>query len=220
MTISLIDQIDAILPQTQCTRCKFPSCQDYAQALAEGVAEINQCPPGGEAGIAALAQLLKRDILPLNPDCGAIKPRQIALIDEARCIGCTLCIKACPVDAIIGANKMMHTVIADACSGCDLCLPACPVDCIVMLDDNLAWDNLRSKAARQRFDGRKMRREDERLAREARLAKQAELLKRVNPATAISDKVNAVIKPSAEVAESKSEFIARIMAKAQKKLDS
>lgn len=122
-----------MLPQTQCTRCGYPACRDYAQAIANGDADINQCPPGGDAGIAALAHLLGRERKPLNPDNGVEKPAQVAFIDEAVCIGCTKCIQACPVDAIIGTSKMMHTVLTDECSGCELCVPACPVDCIAML---------------------------------------------------------------------------------------
>jgi H+/Na+-translocating ferredoxin:NAD+ oxidoreductase subunit B len=128
----LVDQIDALLPQTQCGQCTFPGCRPYATAIAEGTADINQCPPGGEATIQALADLLDRDPKPLNPENGIIKPKMVAIIDEPVCIGCTLCIQACPVDAILGAPKQMHTIIADECTGCELCLPPCPVDCIAM----------------------------------------------------------------------------------------
>ena len=126
----LVERIDAVLPQTQCGQCGFPGCRPYAEAIAAGRAEINQCPPGGAAGIRALAELLGRDPLALNPDNGVEKPPVVALIDETICIGCTKCIQACPVDAIVGAAKLMHTVIADHCTGCELCLPPCPVDCI------------------------------------------------------------------------------------------
>lgn len=132
----VVDQIDALLPQTQCAQCGFPGCRPYAEAIARDEADINQCPPGGDAGIQALAQLLGREPKPLNPDNGEEKPRVLALIDEATCIGCTLCIQACPVDAIIGAPKLMHTVIADECTGCELCLPPCPVDCIELVPPN------------------------------------------------------------------------------------
>ena len=133
-------RIDALLPQTQCTRCGYPACRDYAQALADGTANINQCPPGGAAGIAALADLLGRAIEPLNPANGVEKPREVALIDEAVCIGCTKCIAACPVDAIVGASKRMHTILADECTGCELCIAPCPVDCIAMIPATLPAD--------------------------------------------------------------------------------
>lgn len=129
----VIEQINAILPQTQCGQCNFPGCRPYAEAIAAGEAGINQCPPGGESGIQALASLLGVEALPLNPENGEEKPRTVAVIDEAACIGCTLCIQACPVDAILGASKLMHTVIESECTGCDLCLPPCPVDCIDMI---------------------------------------------------------------------------------------
>lgn len=127
------ERINAILPQTQCTRCGYPACVDYARAIAAGTADINQCPPGGAAGISALANLLGRAIKPLNPAYGFEKPREVALIDEEVCIGCTKCIAACPVDAILGAAKMMHTILADECTGCELCIAPCPVDCIAMI---------------------------------------------------------------------------------------
>ena len=136
----VIDRIDAILPQTQCGQCNFPGCRPYAEAIAAGEAPINQCPPGGEA----LADLLGVDPLPLNPENGEEALPTVAVIDEATCIGCTLCIQACPVDAIVGAPKLMHTVIAAECTGCDLCLPPCPVDCIEMVprpveDEQWSW---------------------------------------------------------------------------------
>lgn len=129
----VVDQIDRILPQTQCAQCGFPGCRPYAEAIAAGEADINQCPPGGEAGIRALADLLGREPKPLNPENGEEKQAAVALIDENVCIGCTLCIQACPVDAILGASKQMHTVIEAECTGCELCLPPCPVDCIDMV---------------------------------------------------------------------------------------
>lgn len=131
-TEHLIAQIDAVLPQTQCRQCGYEGCEPYAKAIAAGEANINQCPPGGEAGIRALANLLQRPYLPLNPAHGVTKPKAVAVIDEATCIGCTLCIQACPVDAILGASRLMHTVIQQECTGCELCLPPCPVDCIDM----------------------------------------------------------------------------------------
>jgi Na+-translocating ferredoxin:NAD+ oxidoreductase subunit B len=126
----VVERINAILPQTQCGQCNYPGCRPYAEAIAGGQADINQCPPGGDAGMRALAELLGREPKPLNPENGVEKPKLLALIREAECIGCTKCIQACPVDAIIGAPKLMHTVIADLCTGCELCLPPCPVDCI------------------------------------------------------------------------------------------
>lgn len=129
----VVDQIDAILPQTQCGQCGHPGCRPYAESIAAGEEDINRCPPGGEAVIQALADLLGRDPLALDPDAGVEKPKTLAVIDEQVCIGCTLCIQACPVDAILGAAKQMHTVIADECTGCELCVEPCPVDCIDML---------------------------------------------------------------------------------------
>jgi electron transport complex protein RnfB len=129
----VVERIDAILPQTQCGQCDYPGCRPYAEAIAAGEADINQCPPGGEAGIRALADLLGVEAKPLNPDNGRETPKTVAVIDEQACIGCTLCIQACPVDAILGASRQMHTVIESECTGCDLCLPPCPVDCIAMV---------------------------------------------------------------------------------------
>jgi electron transport complex protein RnfB len=126
----LVDKIDAILPQTQCGQCGYPGCKPYATAIASGEADINQCPPGGEAGMRALADLLGVEPKPLNAEHGEPKPKSVAVIDENTCIGCTLCIQACPVDAILGAAKHMHTVIASECTGCELCVAPCPVDCI------------------------------------------------------------------------------------------
>ena len=127
------DDIDALLPQTQCTRCGFSGCRPYAQAILAGGAEINQCPPGGTATIAALAQLLGRAPLPLNPANGAEGPPLVAQIDEDACIGCAKCLPPCPVDAIVGAHKHMHTVVLELCTGCELCVAPCPVDCIAMV---------------------------------------------------------------------------------------
>jgi len=126
----VVDQIDALLPQTQCGQCTYPGCRPYAEAIAAGEADINQCPPGGESTIQALADLLGKDPKPLNPEHGVHAAKTVVVIDEQVCIGCTLCIQACPVDAILGAAKQMHTVIESECTGCDLCIPPCPVECI------------------------------------------------------------------------------------------
>ena len=128
----MIDQINAILPQTQCRQCGFQGCRPYAEAIALGTADINQCPPGGDEGIIELAHLLGRDPKPLNAKYGQHKPKSVAFIVEPDCIGCVKCIAACPVDAILGAAKFMHTVIASECTGCELCIAPCPVDCIIM----------------------------------------------------------------------------------------
>jgi electron transport complex protein RnfB len=129
----LIDEIDALLPQTQCRRCTFAGCRPYAAALANGEADINQCPPGGDQTAVALAKLLGREARPVDPRFGSVPTHPlVAWIDESACIGCVKCIQACPVDAIVGASKFMHTVIAAQCTGCELCIPPCPVDCIVM----------------------------------------------------------------------------------------
>jgi electron transport complex protein RnfB len=127
------EEVDALLPQTQCTRCGYSGCRPYAEALIAGAAGINQCPPGGEATIAALAQLLARPVLPLNPANGREAPALVAQIDEAVCIGCAKCLPPCPVDAILGAHKYMHTVLPALCTGCELCVAPCPVNCIHMV---------------------------------------------------------------------------------------
>lgn len=131
-TDALAARLLAALPQTQCTRCGYPDCAAYAQAIAAGTAPINRCPPGGAEGVARLAALTGQPVLALDPEHGTEGPRGVAWIDEDWCIGCTLCIAACPVDCILGGNKRMHTVIEAECTGCELCVPACPVDCIVM----------------------------------------------------------------------------------------
>lgn len=153
--MNLSHQILAILPQTQCTRCGFPDCAAYAQAIALDEADINQCPPGGQEGIKRIAALTGRPEAPLNPLNGAEAPRSLAWIDETWCIGCTLCIAACPTDAIIGSNKQMHTIIEDACTGCELCLPVCPVDCIHLdnvSDNHTGWQAWSQELADQAKD--------------------------------------------------------------------
>jgi electron transport complex protein RnfB len=149
---TLVEALLDALPQTQCTRCGYPDCHGYAEAIAGGEADINRCPPGGAEGISRLSRLSGRPVVPLDPDCGAEGPRRLALIDEAACIGCALCLKACPVDAIVGAAKRMHTVIGELCTGCELCIPACPVDCIALVatgDAGTGWDAWSESAALQ-----------------------------------------------------------------------
>jgi electron transport complex protein RnfB len=131
---SLVLEIEALLPQTQCAQCGFPGCRPYAEAIARHEADINQCPPGGDPLILALADLLGREPMAADETRGRQKDPAVAVIDEPRCIGCALCLKACPVDAILGASRYLHTVIADECTGCELCIPSCPVDCIEMVD--------------------------------------------------------------------------------------
>lgn len=156
---TLSDAIDAALPQTQCTRCGYPGCRPYAEAIAADQADINQCPPGGDAGIRKLAQITSKPYAPLNAACGIEAPRRLAWIDEDRCIGCTLCIAACPVDAIIGGFKLMHAVIVEDCTGCELCIAPCPVDCIEMrdLDGPTDWTIEHAEKSRRRFNTRNSR---------------------------------------------------------------
>ncbi len=188
MNPELVDAIDALLPQTQCTKCGFDGCRPYAQAIARDEADINRCPPGGRDGIRRLARLLNRAEIPLNPANGIESPRVAAVIDETRCIGCMLCIKACPVDAIVGAAKRMHTVLTASCTGCDLCLPPCPVDCIDLIElETLASQGNRHAAAlaarsiddvartsRERFGFRQARVAREHALRHERLALKAQ----------------------------------------------
>ena len=161
--MNLSDRLLAALPQTQCTRCGYPDCAQYAQAIADGSAEINQCPPGGQTGIERLAAITGRPIVTLNPVNGMEAPRQMAWIDESWCIGCTLCLPVCPTDAIFGSNKHMHSVIEEHCTGCGLCLPVCPVDCIEMEDisgDRTGWQAWSAKEAahaRDRYASHKTR---------------------------------------------------------------
>ncbi|MGZ8288480.1 MAG: electron transport complex subunit RsxB [Telluria sp.] len=186
MSKSLADQLEDLLPQTQCTKCGYTGCRPYAEAIAGGAAGINQCPPGGMAGVVRLATLLNRPAIPINPANGIERPRPVAFIDEALCIGCTLCIQACPVDAIMGATKQMHTVMPSLCTGCDLCVAPCPVDCITMMPVTgertgwAAWSQPDADAARSRHDFRAMRLAREKAENDARLAaKAAQKLKAV-----------------------------------------
>jgi electron transport complex protein RnfB len=165
-TTDLAARIDALLPQTQCRRCGFDGCRPYAEALAGGGSAINRCPPGGDEVIDRLAQLLDRPALPLDADCGREGPTLVAWIDEAACIGCARCLDDCPTDAIIGARKRMHTVIATDCTGCELCLPLCPVDCIHMAPAAPVEDRAAVAAGfRRRHDARRARLARERVQR-------------------------------------------------------
>jgi electron transport complex protein RnfB len=179
VTKSLADQIEDLLPQTQCTKCGYPACRPYAEAIANGEADINRCPPGGLEGVARLARVTGRPVIPINPANGVERPRPVAFIDEALCIGCTLCIQACPVDAILGAPKQMHTILPSLCTGCDLCVAPCPVDCISMIPvtgDRTGWDawsQEQADAARARHDFRTERLQREKEENDARLAAKA-----------------------------------------------
>src|SRR5688572_25503431 len=165
---SLVQRIDALLPQTQCTKCGYDGCRPYAEAIAAGNADIDQCPPGGDEGVARLARLLGREAKSLNPANGAYRAPQVAVIEEAACIGCTKCIQACPVDAIVGASKRMHTVIASWCTGCELCLPPCPVDCIALVAVPALPDPDLSRERYEHRAERLARTESERASRLAR----------------------------------------------------
>ena len=177
---SLAEVLNAALPQTQCTRCGYPDCRGYAQAIGQGDADINRCPPGGAEGIVRLAELTGRQVLPLDDVRGVEGPRVLAVIDEAWCIGCTLCIKACPVDCIVGAPKLMHTVIEALCTGCELCVPVCPVDCIALLPVTgahtgwQAWSPAQADEARTRYAARGLRLEREQRENDERLATKAQ----------------------------------------------
>ena len=161
LAASLLDA----LPQTQCRRCGYADCRDYAEAMASGAADVNRCPPGGAEGVVRLARIAGRPVRPLDPECGVEGPRALARIDEAACIGCALCLKACPTDAIVGAATRMHTVAEDLCSGCELCLPVCPVDCIALVPASgehtgwNAWTPEQAAQARRRYEGHRQRAE-------------------------------------------------------------
>ena len=184
---TLTDRLEDQLPQTQCTKCGYPNCRGYAQALASGEAKPNRCPPGGVEGIVRLSALLEsiypQDAFALNssidPECGFERPRPVAQIDPQKCIGCTLCIQACPVDAIVGASKQMHIVLQDWCTGCDLCILPCPVDCISMIDVTNGqtgwngWSQELADEARARYHARELRLDREKKDNDARLAQKA-----------------------------------------------
>ena len=176
---ALARAVEDALPQTQCTRCGYPDCRSYALAVASGEAGINQCPPGGQQGVAVLAALTGRPALPLSPQHGVEAPRLRAVIDEPWCIGCTLCLKACPVDCIVGGPKQMHTVIDAQCTGCELCVPACPVDCIALIPVTgertgwQAWSETQARQARERHDWHRERLQRDALEVEQRLSANA-----------------------------------------------
>lgn len=218
----LADQIEDLLPQTQCTKCGYPACRPYAEAVANGTAGYNQCPPGGTEGVARLAALLGKPVIPLNPVNGVERPRPVAVIDETLCIGCTLCIQACPVDAIVGAAKLMHTVVNELCTGCDLCVAPCPVDCIAMVDVTPgktgwdAWSQEQADAARKRHNFRVARLRREKEENDARLAaKAAAKLKAVEAESSMSpeekaaaERKKAIIQAAMERARLKKEQMA------------
>lgn len=193
----LVARIHNALPQTQCTRCDYPDCLSYAQAIASGDAAINQCPPGGAEGVERLAAITGQAISPLNEANGFEGPVTVAIIDEAWCIGCTLCIKACPVDAIVGTNKAMHTVIETDCTGCELCIPACPVDCISL--DSVsgdatgwqAWSQQQADTALRRYTQRGARLAREQTEHDDRLEAKAKL--KLADVAAASQHTNAAV---------------------------
>lgn len=215
-TLRLAERLDALLPQTQCTQCGFDGCRPYADAMARGEAGIDRCPPGGPDGVRALAQLLNVPEVPLDTSRGSYGPLEVAVIDEAHCIGCTLCIQACPVDAIVGANLRMHTVIEAECTGCKLCIAPCPVDCIEMrpVQPQTWWRPVDADLARGRFSRRR-----ERLARlqevAHRLRPGAEV---VAPTAEPADALPASPEPvAADSADAKRAAIAAALAKARER---
>lgn len=192
--VATAEQIDALLPQTQCTRCGYDGCRPYAEAIADGEADINRCPPGGEHTMRRLVELTGKAAKPIDPECGEVPQPLVAFIREDECIGCTRCIQVCPTDAIVGAAKQMHTVIADECTGCELCVPACPVDCIDMPaaatgEGQVQWppesddDTERATRARRRFDARNARLERQRAEKAAQRARRKAALREKNAQT-------------------------------------
>jgi len=180
MTATLAEQIDALLPQTQCRKCGFAGCMPYAEAIAQGEADINRCPPGGQQGIEKLASFLGVTIKPLDPACGTEGPRLVAVINEADCIGCTKCLPPCPTDAILGSSKQMHTVITSECTGCELCIAPCPVDCISMKPaPEQAWTEENAKHSRQRYRAKNQRQAKQEAEKAERSARQKQMLAKI-----------------------------------------
>jgi electron transport complex protein RnfB len=214
----LFDRLFAALPQTQCTKCGYPDCKAYATAMANGEAPHNQCPPGGQEGVLRLSKILSKESLTLNPANGDERPRPVAVIESKACIGCTLCIQACPVDAIVGASKQMHVVLKDWCTGCDLCIPPCPVDCITMISvtgDKTGWDAWtkdQANLAKDRYETRQKRLDREELDNTKRLAVKAQ-----NKAKAL-DLESASTDAEKNEIERKRAIIAAAMARAKEKL--
>ena len=218
---SRVDDIDRALPQTQCTRCGYPDCRRYAEAIAEGTAAINRCPPGGAEGIARLAAITGAPVQPLDTSHGTEGPRHLAVIDEAACIGCTLCLPACPVDAIVGGPKAMHTVIDALCTGCELCLPACPVDCISLVDVTggrtgwAAWSQPQAEEAQARYAFHQFRLQRERNERNARLEARALTLQPLATAAAPAKPVGGPVDTGAATPDRKRAVIDAAMARAR-----
>jgi electron transport complex protein RnfB len=210
---ALAARLNDTLPQTQCTRCSYADCHSYAAAIAVGEVPINQCPPGGAEGIARLAALTGQAVVALNPANGHEGPRGVAIIDENWCIGCTLCIKACPVDCIVGAPKKMHTIVESECTGCELCIPACPVDCISMEPVTgaatgwAAWSDSLAQQARQRYDFRQLRVARDKRENDERLAAKA--------AHKLADLVNQTQHTEPEVIDRKRAVIEAALARAR-----
>jgi electron transport complex protein RnfB len=216
-----VEAIDRALPQTQCTRCGYPDCRRYAQAIADGSAPINRCPPGGAEGIARLAAITGQPIQPLDASHGIEGPRRLAVIDEATCIGCTLCLPACPVDCIVGGPKAMHTVVATLCTGCELCVPACPVDCISLIDvagERTGWDAWsapQAEEAQARYGFHQFRLQRDRSERNARLEARALTLKPLESDPSQEATVSALHDAEDDSPDRKRAVIAAAMARAR-----
>jgi electron transport complex protein RnfB len=213
----LAARLHAALPQTQCTRCGYPDCAGYAQAIADGEASINQCPPGGAEGVSRLAAITGRTPSPLNPENGVEGPRMMAVIDENWCIGCTLCLKVCPTDAILGSNKRMHTVIEPYCTGCELCVPVCPVDCISMENVTGAATGWQAWSAPQAAQA--LQRHEFHLARKARESEEQARRLEDEARAKLADLPGTTIGAEGAEAERKRSVIEAVLAKARAKRD-